>query len=518
MKKTQKIAFSILWFFAISAITYATITTYTWVNSDAGTTNNDTWTFSVSNIEIYNKEWAPGTHMWNINWEIESDLFGEFNTSPVSLDLIESSLTNCWAWGKTYTISWSIESEYFWTMSTTLDSIYCPWKALWENVTLKFTSSLLWVKNVSWSLTWTTVANIFDKQQVAIIWATSVKWDLSWLESETWNKEINTIDASSLDKSKLWANINKNIANITRSLTAETDTSFDLNNDWTDLTWGKYFYYDYEWVTTGTDNGYGNVWANLTIGSGVNFSNAATIESSITDFAWNSTVIVKWWNVYINSDLVNSKWLTTIIAKRVGDNGWNIYVDPDVTNIDAILIADGSLLSYREWSWILNRNYSSLLSWTLSRQLYIYGSIFTKNVIGSAEAPYGSDAYIDGTTFSDKDDNDFNLANMRQFQTRYASNFPNVDACGWSDKTLWTWGYSSTANLDSIKEYAWAWKMKCFNAKVNSSILTKANYTSDYAPVSTPVSGLRTTWRTESIIIEYNPKLQTEAPYILKSN
>ncbi len=515
MKKTQKIAWIFLWFLALSTLSYALpIITYEWINSDANTSDNDRWVFNVSNVEIYNREEAPGAHMWNINWIINSELFWDFvwslPTSPISLNLMESSLTTCWTGWKTYTISWTIESEFFWDMNT-VSSIYCPDKPLWENVELTFNSILLWNKRVSWALTWAVVANIFDKQQVAIIWSTSIKWDLSWLESEDGNTEINTIDASNLDKSKIWANINKNISLLTRNIPPSTLTNLNNLAWWQNLVWWKYFYYNYEW-TTDSFNTYWNNWKTLQIwNTPFNELNPSSYKIEIT---WKNTIIVKWWNVYINADLANtnSNSMLTIVAKRDSNNNWwNIYIDPDVTNIDAILIADWSLLSYN-WTSILNRNDSGL-NWELSRQLYIYGSLFTKNVIGTEKAPYGTDRYIswawDFTWVNGKDDNIYNLANMRQFQTRYASESPDVNVCGWTDKTLWTWWYSGVANLSEIKTYAWAWKMKCFNPKVNSSVPSS---------VSTPVTNLRTTWRTESIVIEYNPRLQLDIPYILRKN
>ena len=68
--------------------------------------------------------------------------------------------------------------------------------------------------------------------------------------------------------------------------------------------------------------------------------------------------------IYVNDDEGGSK------------NWWNIYIDPDVTNIDAILIADWSIISY-DWSNVLNVNEDSF-DW-LRKQLFPFFVMITNS-------------------------------------------------------------------------------------------------------------------------------------------
>lgn len=511
----QKILISLTVFLAIFWISYASFVVFKWHNDDAGWTKNDIWSFNVTDIRVYSKENSNSSNRWFIAWDITSSLFWDFTVNS-NLQLSDSSSKDCWNAQRTYRIHGTITSAYFWRM-VAKGSYYCPSKALWENMKLVFYSEQLWDKKVYGEIWEKTVKNIFDKQQVAILGTANVKWNIENLDSEDGNREINTIDASKINKSKIWANINKNIAKTFRSLTPNTDTytltSFD--DPQYNLTGKKYYYYDYNGQTW-DDNWHNNRWKNLEI-SKTNFSESAPHSYKIW-YKGENTIIVNGWNIYIDADIYaqDTNSLLTIIVKRDKNNkqnGGNIYIDPDVTNIDAILISEWSLLSYN-WVKILNRNTDTQL---VSRQLYIYGSIFTKNVIGSKEIPYGADTYIAWQkTFGTEKENIYDLANMRAFQTRYALAEENrISECWGGKKTLWVPWYSSAGkqNLSNIKKYAWAGKMKCFNPKINTDIPNN----SQYKAVSKESPGLKSVGRHNSIVIEYNPALQLRPPSLLQN-
>ena len=102
----------------------------------------------------------------------------------------------------------------------------------------------------------------------------------------------------------------------------------------------------------------------------------------IENISWVKTIIIKWWNAYIKSNLryVN-RWqdmLWIIVMEDDAWNWWNIYVDTAVTELSGIFYADKSMISYNEtdgeidW-WIATT--------VLKNQLYIYGTLFSENTV-----------------------------------------------------------------------------------------------------------------------------------------
>lgn len=115
-------------------------------------------------------------------------------------------------------------------------------------------------------------------------------------------------------------------------------------------------------------------------------------------------IIVDGGNVFIDSDLYNadsSANKLTIVALRNFDQsysqGGNIYIDPIVKNIQANIVADGSIFSYSgnkttgiypkgsafegEPKWVNNDERIALLG----TQLFFEGSISSRNTIGGAD-------------------------------------------------------------------------------------------------------------------------------------
>lgn len=118
-------------------------------------------------------------------------------------------------------------------------------------------------------------------------------------------------------------------------------------------------------------------------------------------WAGNKVVIVNGGNVYIDNDLynatgMNGNRLTIVVLRRHGDDfadAGNVYIHPDVQNIQANIVADGSVFSYSgdkatgidagsgEPVW----SDSGTMIDTLENQLFIQGSVSSRNTIGGAD-------------------------------------------------------------------------------------------------------------------------------------
>lgn len=94
------------------------------------------------------------------------------------------------------------------------------------------------------------------------------------------------------------------------------------------------------------------------------------------------TLVVKWANVYINTNMYYANpnsILGIVIQKDKNGNGWNLYIDPSVNNIVGTYFIDGSILSYNGTSEIGIGNIG-----ILKNQLHIFGSIVSENTLGGS--------------------------------------------------------------------------------------------------------------------------------------
>jgi hypothetical protein len=145
------------------------------------------------------------------------------------------------------------------------------------------------------------------------------------------------------------------------------------------------------------------------------------MDSSGTTISGKKTIIIKWRNLYIKSNVINnssSDILWIIVMKNPEWKWWNIYIHPGVTRIDWILYADKSLISYNwsELDWSTNQ-------YTLRNQLYINGSVFSENTIWWArETPPICPYYIDTTTCNSPNiAQKYDLNFLRRYFTTWAT-------------------------------------------------------------------------------------------------
>lgn len=98
------------------------------------------------------------------------------------------------------------------------------------------------------------------------------------------------------------------------------------------------------------------------------------------NIVWEKTLIVENWNVYIDGN-VTGPWNLWIIVLHSDVMTWNVYINPSVRDIHASMFVDRSILSYN--GSVLDGNTSATV---LENQLYIYGSIFSENTIGTSRS------------------------------------------------------------------------------------------------------------------------------------
>ena len=417
-----------------------------------------------------------------LEWEVVSTLFWDFSfwLSNNDLELIKTSRTDCSEW-TTYSISWILESqEAWWNMDfIENESYYCPadWTWYW-----KLFSDQLWYKEV-WNLSWDDLWVTFNlENQLLVKWLlwTEESWtDIDWnIVNDSEGSDIDSqILQISVPKIDIYQNINKNVSILVQNLEPETDSSINSFNSNT-------YYYNYE-GEEGIISNENNKWKIVEI------NNASDYQVWIN---WEKNLIIKWWNLYINSDIYNedSNSILTIVVQRDDTeikNGWNIYVNPNVTNIDAILIAEWSIINY-DWTNVITDDDK------LRNQLYIYGSTFTKNSIWTWENPYGSDWYIanpgDLTLLNEK----YDFTELRSFNLIVSSTWSTEDCSNWDFDNLLV---PRLDNSMAMKEYAWAWKRECY---MDDPVKTNLRWIDKFNP----------------LIIEYNPIISTKPPFILQNN
>lgn len=120
------------------------------------------------------------------------------------------------------------------------------------------------------------------------------------------------------------------------------------------------------------------------------------------------TLIVKWWDIIIDIDLAkfNDKPIWLIALEDENGNGGNIIINKDVQNIEAIMFAEKSVISW-EKSWWDIIFYSDDRS--AKDQLYILWSVYSSNTIwGSALWSLICPYYIECTDTKEARRYDFN--------------------------------------------------------------------------------------------------------------
>lgn len=451
-------------------------------------------------ISEYNNSWS-----WFIISEQYWDFFIKWAWTWFSKwgDILlykDNSNSSCsWSWNLLYSFSWTLNSEEWWDLEIDKNNSYlCP--STWDyQIELNSLSWWIWWVKFSWNVnevpwplsvidsrwnnTNVNLSDLYSNKKLSVNWIISSNNIDSLNDNEFWNNNWNKLEYEwwKLEVSKI---IKQNLVKYTKWITAIM-TNID------NLAWfsEKIHYYNFEWQEESNASNLWNKWKILEISNWwwiwLNYN-----RNVITN---HKLLYVKWWNIYINSDIYNASDVSQLVIVATRDsnnmkNWWNIYIDPRVTNIDAILISDWSILSYN-WNKVLSTINPGDIN-SLRNQLLIYWATSTKNTLWKDESIYWTDDYIKDWWIS-KNTWLYNLWNLRSFQV-----IPSEQIEDWVCNNIW----NITARGDSWTwslQYAFAWKKKCY---ITDSIN----------------NWLRSTDKTAWVVIEYNPILQTNPHFILK--
>ena len=173
----------------------------------------------------------------------------------------------------------------------------------------------------------------------------------------------------------------------------------------------------------------------------------------------DKTLVVLGGDVYINTDITNGR-MGIIAFKRDGLGG-NVYVDNEVTDLYANMFLDGSLFSYDgtaptgtvpEWGSDEERLEE------LMHQLYLKGSLVSRNTVNGAGTVDGSYDLGDGTTTTDYEvAREYDLNMIRQYRQCHpikdgAPDTTTREACNEGEK-LSEYGQANGTNNSFILDY-----------------------------------------------------------------
>ena len=514
MRKIVFIFLVSLYFFWVS---YAWII-YNW--SSRFDVSNDSSSVSITldanivpkNSTMYKDE---GKRMYVSSGTLVSDVYWTF-TNSWTIYLYNIWDSSCWN-EPTYnfwTTGYDFHNNDWWKWYSIIypDSYLCPDSWL-INIELTKTDSDIWFESITindWTVNYdeiTVVDNnwnevtlddriLFSDNRFAFDGMTNNEINISneftwWSDNQQKANSVNGLDYGGWYDASWYAllmrNLSKNIVKYTNWLTWEKSLT-TLNSFSKEFT-----LYDYSWTEDYTASNLENKWKILTL------ENTNGIEVS-----WQKNLIVKWWNLYIKSDIYNKdkNSLLVIVVQRdlnKRKNGWNVYIDPSVTNIDAVIISEWSILNFQPY------NYTTYFRWrpvsnswyrvvtnssSLKNQLLIYWSIATRNSIWENKTVYGSDHYV--LKNSEEESGLYNLENLRYFQIGKSDQLDESDSCYDID-----WKIVALSSEDTSVKNAFAWKKECYLDDSTSS-------------------NLRSTFRTASTVVEYNPSIQNLSPKLLK--
>ncbi|EKE29208.1 MAG: hypothetical protein ACD_2C00208G0009 [uncultured bacterium (gcode 4)] len=465
--------------YAGSQITASKNNTDAWTSSD---TWNLSWNYTAYLNPVTDVNWnittPNSTILRSITWSINSTLYWDFKISSLNAIYNASKFnaftTDCPSWW-VLMLNWTISSAIWWNFNVDSNSHLC---VVWGKIVIKLNSLKIWEKDLwgGWIATTTAIS-----QTVKVNWINKIQTDsiISPVSSIQWQFED--------QKYIIRTNINKQLGLLLNWMQGEKVKTKLTKSEFEDTSWGmKYF--NYEWQKELIPSNEDNMWKILKLENSYSFSAPSNYKLKVVG---QKTIIVKWGNIYINADIYNSNdsdSLLVLVAKRWDwaeyENGWNIYIDPSVTNIDAVLIADWSVLDYNGTSTI-DSSANAASKNSLRRQLMIFWQVSSSNTTWSDTAPYWSDAYIKyGKSYSD---NRYDISKLRTFEVIPV---PSGLTC---------WDNNAPRRNDSMEglEYAWAGKKLC---KVWDS----------------PENWLRVSNLENPVIVMYNSNIQILKPYIMQ--
>ena len=352
------------------------------------------WSYIPDNHELYflqSWSWYAIPHFTSV-WRIKNSPWTlTWSNQNISRTIWNIWTKFIWSWTSPFSTVFSTAVDYILTTLFTIENI--PWVYVneIEDISLReymsytinrfgFTKT---IKILAWWI------NMVDEQDtiiqnfktLKIYWVTNI--DKEKQKDLTDNQDAEHIQNLSWDITKSWLRRDIRKAAIT---TTKFVTSIDTGTSIQDLTWN---------IWDDTNNWWKVLWDILYYGW-MNGSNVILWNNNDKTVSWRKTIVVVWWNLYIKSNIINntssdSNTLWIIVLKDENWNGWKIYMDRRVYQVDAIMYADKSLISYDDTYinesyiknyWISEHEIAwNILNNLMQKQLYIYWSVFSENTV-----------------------------------------------------------------------------------------------------------------------------------------
>jgi hypothetical protein len=312
---------------------------------------NDTWTWTMSDITASSSSiWTSFlTWLWDITKKIAT-LF-TLNNYDWNWD---------WVW------DWFVDDITDLRLYQYIRYVIEP---AWANKTVIY---LAWILNE---------LNTNSFETLKIYWITNISDDKQKdLLADQDAKDIQNL-AWDITKASLKKDIRKRAINTIKFIDTTginlaaigdiTNDSWNTTNNWWISLW-NILYYQYSWS---------DAWKNAVID-----------DSSL--LTGKKTLIVRWWNVRIKSNIINSASSDILWIIVLKDDDWNwgkLYIDSTVDQVNAVIYSDKSIIWYNEYydNWYTWANEDIIkheVDWNintniLDNQLYIYWSVFSENTI-----------------------------------------------------------------------------------------------------------------------------------------
>ncbi len=377
--------------------------TLTSVKSDL---SDISWEISLNqNIDF---QFKPVYYIENA-WEIADDWFIEWRTQTWAINIEQNSsvtttnkelyILQTWDKAAEFTSTWQIDSEAEKIIASSHVGIWTLFKSSFTNTTdyifkilislvnssgyiddlkdvqlkqyIKYNIASKQITYLAWILNSTNTQNF---ETLKVIWNTNIDKDKQ--KDLTANQDEEDIKnlAWEITKATLKRDIRKKSINLIKVIDTNNWTKTISNLSWADWSantdWRKIKEVLYFW--------------------GLNWSNVV-LNSPWFKLDWKKTIIVRWWNLYIKSNVINNTagdilWI--IVLKDTNNKWWNVYIDTQVQKLDAVIYADKSVISYNEFynNWDASNTSrhevdANINNAVMQNQLYIYGSVFSENTI-----------------------------------------------------------------------------------------------------------------------------------------
>lgn len=435
---------------------------------------------------------------WNNNivecpWETDSDLIYKYwIPSTNSWIVVPAGSITCNTYYyysyKDYLITYV---DYNWWVAS-ITACNANDRVIWWNTTNHTITCRKW---------YTTQQNInVISNDMTNTWWTNTRLKVSWLvwtkssrsgltANQQWNVKILNWN---FDKAKIKSII---VSQATRLLNSvSTNNTDDFSNDsnisnFSNLANSS----NYWWVIVGADKNIKLFKTNkvVTIWDW-------TYTSSPIMISWKKTIVISGWDLYINRDMYysdNNSILWIIVMKDENWKWWNIFINPKVTNIAASVFAQYSVLSAEVTNFSSSPQSIKYYDWTdnaiyLRNQLYIYWSLFSENTIGWSISPYKCPYYVWSCTQTNSLKYDLNY--LRTYFT-------------YKETKAWTNVWDNIYVTIPYNNWKKAWWVTC------DTSWTCSSWISGLIKLNSSDDGY-------SVVIKYNPNMQTNPPPLFSSN